>query len=211
MDNRAVPEAFNKWSYTQRAALIRRQAEGEEIAPHEIFLGFCRHTPAVVSNGPAGLNASIKGVGFLPKAEFVQETLDAYLAHIATGWNEDDYSQNGLKLLMKYLYGDGCADRIDFMRFGTLELARDHTWKNFKADPTVTLLFYQPPVVSYEVRGRVEIHEEGSVYHKLINAQHDVYHQPSPDRWAKRPVYVFLIDEIYDNSARETGFGKRIM
>ena len=58
-----IPEAFLKWAYDGRAALIRRQAEGERVAPHEIFLGFTRHNPAVVSDGPAGLNASIGGVG----------------------------------------------------------------------------------------------------------------------------------------------------
>lgn len=55
-----IPGAFLKWAYQGRAALIRRQAEGERVPPHEIFLGFTRHNPAVVSYGPAGLNASIE-------------------------------------------------------------------------------------------------------------------------------------------------------
>ena len=38
MQPTAIPEAFIDWAYTQRAALIRRQAEGEPMAPHEIFL-----------------------------------------------------------------------------------------------------------------------------------------------------------------------------
>lgn len=209
MSQPVIPDSFIQWAYHQRADLIRRQAEGQEVPPHEIFLGFCRHTPAIVSYGPAGLNASIKGVGFLPKAAYLQETLDAYLAHIEAGWREG-YSQAGLHILMRLLYGEGCADRIDFLKFGTLELARDHTWKNFRANPTATLLFYQPPVVSFEVRGKVEIHEQGSPYHLLINAQHDVYHQPAVERWPSRPAYVFCIEEIYDNSARQTGFGRRI-
>jgi hypothetical protein len=205
-----IPEAFLNWAYAGRAALIRRQAEGERVAPHEIFLGFTRHNPAVVSYGPAGLNASIKGVGYIPKPEYIQETLTAYLEHIKRGWR-DGYSEQGLQLLMRLLYGPGCADRIDFTRFGSLELARDHTWENLRANPVVTLLFYQPPAVSFEVRGRAEIHEAGSIYHRLINAQHDIYHQPHPEGWAKRPAYLFAIEEIYDNSATPEGFGKRLL
>ena len=209
MASHTIPEPFITWAYHGRADLIRRHAEREAVAPHEIFLGFTRHNPGVVTYGPAGLNASIRGVGYVPKPEYVDETLDAYLDHIRRGWR-DDYSRDGLRLLMRMLYGQGCQERIDFTRLGSLELALDHTWANLRADPTVTLLFYQPPAISYEVRGRAEIHEQGSPYHLLINAQHDVYHEPHPERWPERPVYIFVIDEIYDNSAAKQGFGRRI-
>ena len=205
-----TPDAFLRWAYQERAALVRRQAEGERVPPHEIFLGFTRHNPAVVSYGPAGLNASIKGVGYIPKPEYVQETLDAYLEHIGRGWR-DGYGDEGLRLLMCLIYGEGCQERIDFFRLGSLELAKDHTWDNLRANPVVTLLFYQPPAVSFEVRGRAEIHEEGSIYHRLINAQHDIYHQPHPEGWLKRPAYLLLIEEIYDNSVSPEGFGRRIL
>jgi len=69
---------------------------------------------------------------------------------------------------MRLIYGKGCKERIDFTRFGSLELALGHTWGNLQANPAVTLLFYQPPEISYEIRGRAEIHREGSVYHRLI-------------------------------------------
>jgi hypothetical protein len=205
-----IPAAFIDWAYHGRASLIRRQADGERVPPHEIFLGFTRHNPAIVTQGPAGLNASIKGVGYIPRPEFLQETLEAYLEHIGRGWREG-YSQEGLQVLMRLLYGEGCPARIDFARLGSLELALDHTWRNLQADPTVTLLFYQPPSVSFEVRGRAEIHRDGSIYHRLLNAQHDIYHQPHPERWPKRPAYLFKIEAIYDNSATPEGFGRQIL
>ncbi len=209
MPNPTIPDEFIHWAYTERAQLIQRQAAGESIQPHEIFLGFCRHTPAVVSYGPAGLNASIKGVGYIPKPEYLSEIVDAYCQHIASGWR-DGYSEQGLQILMKLLYGEGCQARIDFTRFGTLELARDHTWINLQANPVATLLFYQPPMISFEVRGKVEIYLEGSLYHRLLNAQHDVYHRPNPDRWKDRPAYLFVIEEIFDNSVTPKGFGRKI-
>ncbi|MGQ9477273.1 MAG: hypothetical protein ACUVRH_02130 [Candidatus Bipolaricaulia bacterium] len=205
--NGMIPEEFIAWVYRGRAELVRRQARGE-VQPHELLLGFARHTPAVVSYGPAGLNAAIKGVGFLPKPGYLQETINAYLEHIDRGWR-DGYREEGLQLLIRFLYCEGCEERLDFTKLGSLELARGHSWGNLRANPKVTLIFYQPPNLSYEVRGRAEIHEEGPL-HLLINAQHDVYHYPDRGSWAARPAYVFSIDEIYDNSAREGGFGRRI-
>lgn len=204
-----IPEAFLEWLYRGRANLIRRQAAGESIPRAEMLLGFTRHSPAVVSCGPAGLNASIKGIGFVPKPEYLEETLAAYLAHIERGWRPG-YPQEGLRLLLDLLYGPEAEQRLDFSRLGTLELARGHTYANLRADPRVTLLFFEPPAVSFEVRGRAEIHEEGSPYHRLLNAQHDVFHRPDPERWSERPAYLFTIEEIYDNSATEEGFGRRI-
>ncbi len=204
-----IPESFIQWAYNGRGELIRRQALGEDVANHEIFLGFTRHNPAIVSNGPEGLNASVKGVGYIPKPEYLQETLDAYMEHIQRGVT-DSYFTDGLKLLMRLIYGKGCKERIDFTRFGCLELALGHTWGNLQADPEVTLLFYQPPKISYEIRGRAEIHQGGSIYHRLINAQHDVYHEPHVEHWVSRPAYLFVIEEIYDNSATEKGFGNRV-
>ena len=204
-----IPESFIHWAYQGRADLIKRQAMEEEVPSHEIFLGFTRHNPAIVSHGPEGLNASIKGVGYIPKPEYLQETLDAYMEHIQRG-RRDGYFREGLKLLMRLIYEKDCKERIDLTRFGSLELALGHTWANLQNNPAVTLLFFQPPKISYEIRGRAEIHEEGSVYHHLINAQHDVYHQPHVESWVNRPAYIFIIEEIYDNSSTEEGFGNRV-
>ncbi|MBE0701407.1 MAG: hypothetical protein IH571_06950 [Acholeplasmataceae bacterium] len=66
---------FFAWAFNTRANTVMRLYNGEDLLPEKIFFGFCSHTPAFVSNGPAGLNASIKGVGFLPKPEYLEETL----------------------------------------------------------------------------------------------------------------------------------------
>jgi len=205
-----IPRAFIDWAYRGRAKLVQRQAAGERVPAHEIYMGFTRHNPAVVSVGPAGLNAAIKGVGFLPKETYVDETLQAYMAHINAGWRPG-YGEAGLKVLVKMLYGPGCEERVDFGLLGSLELAKAHSWTNFNVNTAVTLLFYEPPAVSFEARGHVEIHTERSAYHQLINAQHDMYHQPQPERWAERPAYVFHIEEMFDNSVSQGGFGRRIL
>jgi hypothetical protein len=211
-------EAFFDWAYTTRANTVLRLAGGEKISPEKIFLSFCSHDPAFVSDGPAGLNASIKGIGFLPKDEYLEETLAAYLTHIDTYDPEDKtYSDRGLQVLIKYLYGEEARSRVCFAKFGTLEMAKNHSYINYKADPTATVLFYQPPAVSYELRGKIEIYDETEsgkreIFQQLINAQHDVYHTPAADRtnWLKRPAYLFRIAEVFDNSATREGFGVKL-
>ncbi|MDP2873300.1 MAG: pyridoxamine 5'-phosphate oxidase family protein [Bacillota bacterium] len=204
-----LPRRFFEWAYEGRAEMVRRMASGEKVPPEQLFLGFTRHCPVFVSNGPAGLNGAVKGVGFIPRDECLQETIEAYLAHIDLGWR-DGYSQAGLELLAKHVWGPECAARLDFSLLGSLELAKRHTWDNLRENPAVTLCYFQPPGVSFEVRGTVEIHGEGP-YHTLLNAQHDVYHRPSPERWPSRPAYLVRIKEIYDNSASREGFGARLL
>jgi hypothetical protein len=100
-------------------------------------------------------------------------------------------------------------------------MAFKHSYANYKANPEATLLFYQPPTLSFEVRGKMEIigeHQEiGSVspfelplLQQFINAQHDVYHLPNIERWVTRPAYKFTVEEIFDNSANKIGFGTKI-
>ena len=81
-----------------------------------------------------------------------------------------------------------------------------------------TLLYYSPSVLTYELRGKVTLHgyygmkeEEMDLYQKFVNAQHDMNGIPVFDRWVHWPVYVFEIEEVYENSiSSEEGWGKRI-
>ena len=108
------------------------------------------------------------------------------------------------------LLGDaGHMLRDIFSLFITLELAKKHTWENLQENKEATYIFFQPPVISYELRGKIEIDDEG-IYKKFVNAQHDVYHTPKLDKWGNRPALIFHIEEIYDNSASKNGFGVKL-
>ena len=106
-----------------------------------------------------------------------------------------------------------------------LPTVADNTWgyalwsaflASAKANPEATLLFYQPPMISSELRGKMEIIDEcdsgkREIYQQMINAQHDVYHRPNKSIWLDRPAYLFHIEEIYDNSATRDGFGTKMI
>ncbi|MDD4355271.1 MAG: hypothetical protein PHP61_05150 [Candidatus Izemoplasmatales bacterium] len=209
-------ESFFNWAFRTRANTVMKILNKEEMSQEKVFLSFCSHDPALVSYGPEGLNASIKGIGFMPKPEYLEETLDAYIKHIKSFDPEDkSYSQRGLELLVKYLYGPEAQDRVDFSCIGSLEMAKKHSYANYKANPQATILFYQPPMISYELRGKMEIHDEmdsgkREIYQQFLNAQHDVYHHPDMNRWLRYPAYVFRIEEIFDNCVTKDGFGTKM-
>ncbi|MDE7083421.1 MAG: hypothetical protein K2O89_06955 [Clostridia bacterium] len=208
-------QKFFDWAFGTRAKNVIALEKGERTTPEKIFLSFCSHEPAFVSYGPAGLNASVKGVGFLPKDEYLEEILAEYKKHISTfALGDKTYSQRGLQLLIKYMYGEDAHDKIDFTKLGSLEMAKRQSWTNYQVNPEAALIFHQPPAISYKLKGKVEIYDEEisgkrEIYQQFINAQHDVYHNPDPSG-ILYPAYIFRIEEIYDNSATKDGFGQRL-
>lgn len=213
---------FFHWAYKTRANTVKALVEGQQMSPEKMFLSFTSHDPVFLSYGPAGLNGSVKGIGFIPRGEYLEAVLAAYIDHIKTYDPADKtYSQRGLQLLMQWLYSEEAEKTIDFGHIYSVEMAFKHSWANYQANSEATLLFYQPPMRSFEVRGTMEIigqrHDIGTIaptelplLQQFINAQHDVYHAPNMDRWVARPAYRFTVEEIFDNSASKQGFGTPI-
>lgn len=213
---------FFNWAYRTRGNTVKALAQGKEMTPEKIFLSFTSPDPVFISHGSAGLNGSVKGIGFIPKEEYLEEALAAYIEHIKTYDPQDKtYSDRGLQLLLKWLYSEEAEKNIDFEHIYSVEMAFKHSWTNYRENPEATLLFYQPPMLSFEVRGKMEIvgehNEPGTIspfelplIQQFINAQHDVYHLPDIERWVTRPAYRFTIEEIFDNSANKIGFGTKI-
>jgi len=105
---------------------------------------------------------------------------------------------------------------VDFGKMSTIELALSrphsskHTWQIVQHNLSACLLFYQPPSISFEVRGKIEIHENDS-YSTFVNLVHDSFHYTrSKETRKNRPVYIVTVDEVYDNGPSPTQFGKRI-
>ena len=108
-------EVFFKWAFDTRANNVIKLAKGEQINRDKLFLSFTSHSPGLCTHGPAGLNASIKGIGFIPKREFMEDILEKYLKHIESYNSEDKgYGQRGLNLLTQELYNPDVRHKIDF-------------------------------------------------------------------------------------------------
>ena len=107
--------AFLEWAYRNRGNAVRDLAAGKEVSMEKMFLSFMSHNPVFVSDGPAGLNGAVKGIGFIPRQEYLEEALEAYVQHIKTYEPGDKgYSKRGLDILLKYLYSEEAERNMDF-------------------------------------------------------------------------------------------------
>lgn len=214
---------FYNFAYKKRGQSVKDLAAGKIPSHEKMFLSFMSHNPIFISNGPKGLNGSVKGVGFLPKEEFLEEALVGYKEHIKSFSKEDkNYSIRGLDVLIKYLYSEEAEKNIDFRYLYGVEMAYNNSYANYLENSEATLLFYKPPMLSFEVRGKMELigtrydkdadvkPEDLPILQQFVNAQHDVYHYPNMEGWKTRLVYRFKIEEIFDKSASPNGWGKKI-
>lgn len=233
-----LPSQFLHWNYFSRRDSIKSVIEGEhERDMNLFFLEFTRHNPALCTasmkpDGTIYVNAKIVGIGYVLKEELLSEATEALDHHIEYGDElfakvqtstereeaNREYQRRGMLLLLKYLYlePEEARLRVDFAKMSTIELAlgmphsSKHTWNMIQKNPTACLLFYRPPNISYELHGWIDIHEKGA-YHRFVNAVHDTFHYSPPERRrVERPVYIFNVEEVYDNSPGPKGFGTKI-
>jgi len=192
-----IPEEFIEYVFQERVEAIKKMLYGKFDA--YLLIDFTRHNAAIITYGPAGLNGSIKGIGFIHRDEFLMETLEKMREELSSEYEPEKAG----KFLLEEIY---VREKIDFTKFITLELARKHTWKNLtEGNKEATILFFTPPSTSYEVRCDVEIHRDDEIW-EYANSLHDIFHRPKKKRdWSKTPAYLFKIREIYDNSEDKMG------
>jgi hypothetical protein len=205
---------------------------------NRFFLESVRHNPALCTayateNGEVFVNAKIVGAGYVLKEKHLYTAVEAFERHIKHGDElfasaeteeqkrkaANEYQMKAATLFLEQLYFAELAkaeEHIDFSKMSTIELALSkpesskHTWQIIQQNVTACLLFYQPPSISFEVRGKIEVHEHDA-YHTFVNLVHDSFHYVHPGkRKIRRPVYIFSIEQVFDNSASATGFGTRI-
>lgn len=227
-----LPREFLEWNYFDRRRLLLKLLSGGFEDPRLMFLEFARHNPVLctaASGGGVEVNGKVVGVGYVLKPDFMREAAERLEEHlratdeaVAAGERSREelareHAARGLKLLLElvYLEPETAAERVDFEKLASIELAlrvphsSKHTWSILQRSRRACLVFYQPPSTSFEVRCSVSIHESGD-YHRFVNLVHDAYHYTPPERRGGRPVYIFHVEEVYDNSASPRGFGRKL-
>ncbi len=199
-----LPEKWIKYFVDERIKVIERLCKGEDLGKEDFLISFTRTTPVVITDGPAGLSGSVKMVGFVPKKEYIREL--AMKAYNYAYVNRPNSMRETAYILLQEFYR---KELMDLELIGGLEMGFKHSWENIKQTKKATLLFYTPPVISFEVRTIVEIHDsEKDPYRIYLNSIHDIFHWDGSK--SNYPAYLFKIVEIYDNSAYRGGFGKKI-
>ena len=234
-----LPEQFLKWNYYPRRGGAKQFLEGKhEQNMDKFFLDSTRHNPALCTacshpDGSIFVNAKIVGVGYVLKEARLKAAAEAFEQHLEEGdkllteagtskTKLDEamrqYQREAMFLLMEYLYPpkDEAHTLVDFTKLSTMELAKNkswsskHTWNIVQNNRTACLLFYRPPNITFELHGYVDIHTKGP-YYKFVNAVHDAFHYVPPERRrTERPVYIFNIEEVYDNAPTPNAYGTKI-
>jgi hypothetical protein len=235
----ALPEGFLRWNYFPRRKALLELVNGHPMVNADRFLlESTRHNPALCTafqkqDGDVFVNAKIVGAGYVAREKYIDVAIEAFeeqldyedkfFAENQPGdeleKNSREYQRRGASLLLEHLYFEDpkvAAERVDFGRMSTIELALSkphsskHTWQIVQHNLNACLLFYQPPSISFEVRGKIEIHQDDLLC-RFVNLVHDSFHySQSRDSRRNRPVYIVDVDEVYDNSPSATQFGKRI-
>jgi hypothetical protein len=235
----ALPESFLRWNYYPRRKALLDLVNGRLMEDaNRFFLESTRHNPALCTafrkeNGEIVVNAKIVGAGYVAREGYMDSAIRALGEHLEYGdelfdknqaGNESDrnsreYQRTGASLLLEHLYFEDpkiADERVDFGKMSTIELALSkphsskHTWQIVQHNLSACLLFYQPPSISFEIRGEIEIHENDS-YSEFVNLVHDSFHYTwMKETRRKRPVYLINVDEVYDNGPSPTAFGKKI-
>lgn len=73
---------FLEWAYKTRGEAVKSLATGKMLSKEQMFLSFMSHNPVFISNGVRGLNGAVKGIGFIPKEEYLSQALKEYKEHI---------------------------------------------------------------------------------------------------------------------------------
>lgn len=193
-----IPHEWIEYIFEKRREAIERMLSGN-VDSRDIYLGFTRTVPAIVSYGSAGLNASVKMIGLVPK----EDIIDDLYAKVIELVEKKPSMQIVTKFLLNEIY---VRDLIDFSKLFTLDLARKNTWRNVNENPDVVLIFYTPPDISFMVRAKATIHTD-DIYYRYANAIHDIFHVvPKKGKIVSRaPTYIFNIKEIWNKSADKFG------
>ncbi len=195
-----LPEEFLKWNFEKRI----KDIEGIKKGKFPSLAG--PHNAAVATYGAGRndtqftLNNAIKGTGFVPKENRIEEIINKMQNTINSPMPE--------KLaFLKELYKKG-REIFDLKKQVSLELYttknfETHTFLNIMENPVATIVYLDIP--SYELRTIVRIiHPEdhsASWYEKKIlkytNLVHSYFHGKFPRLF---PVLIFHVIEVFDNS-----------
>jgi hypothetical protein len=202
--------AFMEWNLKERI----KSLEGIKNREMPGFAG--PHSGMVASHGfrrsdsRTAINNAVKGMGFLPKPEFIGGLIDELQSSADSSMN---YKLNWLM----DLYGRR-NDLLDDTKQVSLELYAKpdfatHTFLNQMTDPAVSIVFLDIP--SFEVRAITQLIDpndpELTKYQRqtveYVNGIHDYFHGAAP---RKSIVAIYHVIEVFDNTPGKAR-GKRVV
>ncbi|MFN3974458.1 MAG: hypothetical protein ACK4K2_04160 [Dehalococcoidia bacterium] len=206
----SLPDAFLQWQLTSRRVLF-----SSHLATGDRVRRFQAHLPVVVtysSHGVFPVHTANKGVGLLPRLEYLQPYIQAFkglLAQVDKGTWQETLAQR--IAMVDSLYS--APHRLDRRCLGSLEIFLGQTYRNILADPRVTLHYTGegPNYPSFQVNAIAQVVYPGDPHFEFLYwarqlFEYDAFHIQQP---AYPAGYLFWVCEVYDKSPSGGG-GRRI-
>ncbi len=200
---------FLQWQLEDRSAIF------QDIARKDIVPSFASHLPVMTTvnrEGAFPFHTSTKGVGLLPKDEYLQSYCDLFseLLEGKEGEKWKESKQDRVKAIQKFY----SSDHIAMNKLGMLEIFRGNSFQNIEVNPLVSLQFTSPGpnYKSFQINGVAEIVDSKDLNFQFIFLarmlfEHDSFHIQHPDYSVG---YVMWVSEVYDKAPIRGKAGKRM-
>ncbi len=202
---KAIPSHYLKWLASSRIKFLGEMKSGSPMRY------FSAHLPVMATwreGEPFPVNMTVKGIGLIPKKQYLNDYIDAFESAIAgartMSWEE---SLNKRIEAMNKLYGD--MENFDATILGGLEIFEGKAFQNLKENPYASLLYIGMmhtdggmQYLSFQVNGKVEILDKENPYYRFLLAsrklfEFDKFHLYQPDY----PFgYLINVLEVRDKS-----------
>lgn len=205
-----LPDDFMEWNFERRLETLKNIRENKMPSLAGSHNGMVASHGLKRSDAQFSINCAVKGMGFIPKPDRIQEILNLLKSTF-------DSSDTKKLSILEDLYNHG-EDIFDLTKQVSLELYatpefETHTFLNQMTDPGVAIVFLDFP--SYELRAITQlIHPANpnlTEYEKsvveYINTIHDYFHSKSPQ---PSIGVIYHIIEVFDNTPGRAR-GKRII
>jgi len=204
-----IPDTLLDWFIQGRKAGYESLSKGKGPGPL-----FSRHLPVVATTGkekPFPTRLAHKGVGFLPRADMLEEyivhheELLARIKHLPPARSLQQRLESTSRLLDE-------PDSIDPRLLGSLEIFAGGTYENLTRRPLASLLFTdsEPGYRSFQLDCAVEIAEPPDPRFRFLQLarglfERDTFHVTQP---GVRCAYLFWIVGIHDKTPHPVGEDK---
>ncbi len=196
-----LPERFVDWIDEGRRGMYGRLRGNEENVNF-----FSQHLPVLVTYTPGSVfpfNCGNKGVGFLPKSEYLEEYTKLYRETMekTRGIPWKDSLQQRLETVSRFNFNH---DVIDYRCLTSLEIFEKRTFSNLCQNPLASLHYTGncPSYTSFQLNCGVDIIGQDDPRHTFIMLsrimfEYDSFHITQP----QFPyAYLFWISEVQDKT-----------
>ncbi|MCS7175228.1 hypothetical protein [Pseudothermotoga sp.] len=196
-----MDEAFFNWQIQTRTKSLKIFLGLEKGVPN-----FSPHTVVMSTFSKEGefpINSCIKGLGLVPKQEYLEELANKAinLIEMARQKGVNETFKERVQFLLDLYEKPEIFDR---RILSSIEMFYKNSYRNVLKDPRATLLFYDQ-MSGYSVMFNVvvELVPRGDTFYKYVTAVHDLFHVPKDpnvkiDRYEY--VYRFWPIEAYDKT-----------